>query len=87
MNAEAKIRNVEAQMKAVLRGDTNVITCPYCKAQNRQPSALTEELPSALCCILFADCVNAVMLSMETSNALDAAHMIAEQAVKDASAN
>lgn len=36
--------NVLAQVRAVDRGDTNVITCPYCGKQNRENISFCCEL-------------------------------------------
>ncbi len=69
-------------MRAVLRSDTNVINCPFCGEQNKQPSQFDDSPPEPLCCYDFAQCVNAVMLKLETDHALNAAERIAEQADK-----
>ena len=87
MTAEARITAVEAQVKAVLRGDTNILNCPYCRAKNQQPSELSDEPPPALCCVEFAHAVNAVMLKLETDFALDAAARIADSAVRSGCVN
>lgn len=83
MTAFQKLENVEAQLRAVLRKDTNLITCPFCQAQNRQPEG---EAPP-LCCADLALAVEAVILKMETDFHLDAAGRIADSAEKNASNN
>ena len=52
MSADSNIASIEAQIAAVEEGRTNVITCPYCGAQNIEPP---------LCCRLFAAAALAIM--------------------------
>ena len=53
MNAAQKLENVEAQINALERHATNVITCPYCGIPMRAGDIY--------CCQLFAGAVNAIL--------------------------
>ena len=63
MSADSKIANIEAQIAAVEEGRTNVITCPYCGAQNIEPP---------MCCRLFAAAALAIIERQEMKETIRA---------------
>ena len=84
MTAEQKIINVEAQIRAMLRSETNTLNCPYCNSQNFPPP---DGVESALCCPDLAQTVNAVSDKLQSDELLDAADRIAQKASHQAILN
>lgn len=98
MTAEQKIINVEAQVRAMLRSETNCLNCPYCGKQNfppkeHAPSVIADDGDYALavpviedakplCCADLAQTVNAVSDKLQSDELLDAADRIAQKASK-----
>ena len=68
---DASIASVEAQINAVMRGATNVITCPFCGKQNREEN-------EALCCADFGAVVNAILRKQAQQELIDQAHRISD---------
>ena len=85
MTAKQKIVNVEAQIRAVLRASTNILNCPWCGAQNKEPASAEQALP--LCCADMALAVNAISDKLQSDELLDAADHISQNAAKQASKN
>ncbi len=73
---DPRIANVEAQINAAMRGSTNVITCPFCKAQNKAEN-------EALCCVDFGAVVQAVLRKQAQQELLDTAHRIADAVTRN----
>lgn len=80
MTADQKIINVEAQIRAILRGATNCLNCPYCGDQNFP--APEGEPESPMCCPDMAQTVNAVTDKLQSNELLDAADRISQNAAK-----
>ena len=72
MSPEDKIKNVEAQIAACMRGATNVITCPYCGEQNTQGS-------ERLCCADMGLTVRAILRKQALGEVIEHAERIAEK--------
>ena len=73
---DPRIANVEAQINAAMRGATNVITCPFCSAQNKSEK-------EALCCVDFGAVVNAILCKQAQQELLDTAHRIADAVARN----
>lgn len=76
MNAEQKIANIEAQMRAAREKRTNVITCPYCAVQNIEEN-------ESVCCPLFAAAVTAILHRWDTQTRLDQVARVADMASRN----
>lgn len=87
MTTVQKVESIAAQIQAIVQGRTNIVNCPYCGAQNRQPSELMDDIVPPICCPDFALAMEAAIFKLETDYHLDAAERIAEGAVKGASIN
>ncbi len=73
---DPRIKSIEAQINACMRGATNVITCPYCDAQNKAEN-------DALCCPDFGAVVVAVLRKQAQGECLDQAKRIADAVAKN----
>ena len=68
---DQRIVSIESQINACMRGATNIITCPYCGAQNKAEN-------SALCCADFGAVVLVILRKQAQRECLDQAGRIAE---------
>ena len=68
---DPRIKSIESQINACMRGETNVITCPYCGAQNKEAN-------EALCCADFGLVVQAILRKQAQQELLDTAHRITD---------
>lgn len=69
---DPRIVSVEAQINACMKGETNVITCPFCNAQNKQEN-------ESLCCPDFGLVVRAILRKQAQGEVLDHASRIADR--------
>ncbi len=70
MTSEQKVENVEAQVKAAMRGATNVLTCPYCRLQNKPNEPI--------CCMMMARAVAAIMERVDIAEQVEEIDRIRE---------
>lgn len=75
MTADAKVANVEAQIAALERGATDVLNCPYCRAQT--------SFGEAFCCRLMAAAALAVLDRKEQSERADLLARISDRASRN----
>ena len=68
---DPRIASVEAQINACMRGATNVITCPFCRAQNTAEK-------TAICCADFGSVVRVVLRKQAQREMIDTANRIAD---------
>ncbi len=68
---DSRILSIESQINACMRGATDIITCPYCGAQNKAEN-------ESLCCADFGAVVNAVLRKQAIGECLDTAARIAD---------
>lgn len=69
---DPRIANIEAQIQACMRGATNIITCPYCGAQNAKEN-------KALCCSDMGLVVRAVLRKSAQFDCIDLGKRIGER--------
>ena len=69
---DPRITSVESQIAACMRGATNVITCPYCNAQNRKEN-------ESLCCNDMGLVVRAVLRKQAQRDCIEIGMRIGEQ--------
>jgi predicted transcriptional regulator len=69
MTAEEKIKNVEAQIVLMERGEINAVACPYCGGIALQGKAM--------CCSTLIKCVEAIMDKQESESRAETASIIA----------
>lgn len=77
LTADERMKFVENELLQVLRGERNIMACPYCYGLNVQPE--DTDKPEPLCCRLFAMASIAAMSGQEIQEQLDKAARIAEQ--------
>jgi hypothetical protein len=68
---DPRIVSVESQIGACMRGATNLITCPFCGAQNKAEN-------EALCCVDFGAVVQVVLRKQALQEVMDTAARIAD---------
>lgn len=76
MTAEEKLASVENQIAQAMAGERDVITCPYCNADNTSGN-------QSLCCSLFGQAVRAVLDRIRFVEAKDQADRILEKAARN----
>jgi hypothetical protein len=76
MAIDPRIASVEAQIAACSRGATNVITCPYCGAQNVAEN-------EALCCPDMGLTVRAILRKQAQSECVDTSKRIADAVARN----
>src|SRR5690242_10997833 len=77
MTAIGRMKFVEEELIKVLRGQSTMMSCPYCHKLNVKPE--DPEKPEPLCCRLFAMASIAAMSGQEVQEALDRAARIADK--------
>lgn len=73
MDGPAKIAFVESQLRAVRRGATNTLKCPFCDGVN------TEEA-ERMCCVLFVNALAAVLDRLDLEETKEIVERISERA-------
>ncbi len=76
MSIDPRIVSIESQINACMKGATNVITCPYCNAQNKAEN-------DALCCVNFGAVVNVILRKQAQGECLDTAARIADAVARN----
>ena len=71
MTGEEKLAFVESQIRAVRRGATNVVKCPYCNASNGEEA-------EQMCCPTFIKAVAAVLDRLELEKTKETLEQISE---------
>lgn len=66
MTAREKILNVEAQVRLLAKGESDIFTCPFCEVET---SFVLNRIPD-LCCDKVSDVVEAVLDFIETKEQL-----------------
>lgn len=74
MTPEDKMASVARQIQECMRGDSQVITCPYCLSENNSDN-------HALCCELFGKAVSAVLERIRAKELLEQCDRIAQAAM------
>lgn len=76
MTPDEQIAYVEKQMRAVERGATDTINCPYCKSQLRQEDG-------RICCLTMGKAVQAILRRWASKDVLDNAARVCEAAQRN----
>lgn len=71
MTPEDKVKSVDRQIHECMKGDSQIIICPYCKAENNSDN-------QALCCTLFGKAVAAVLERIRAGELLEHVDRIAQ---------
>ncbi len=82
MTPEQNIAAIEFQISQCEKGESDVIVCPYCRAENWKPGVKpASPNEGRLCCDLFAKAALAIIERQSVQEFIDHAQRIADKAV------